>query len=52
VTDLHAVREETRVAGSKRTARRGMRTPFTADDDQCWGGRNFKFKSERPASVA
>ena len=23
-----------------------MRTPFKGDDDQCWGGRNFKFQSE------
>ncbi len=23
-----------------------MRTPETGDDDTCWGGRNFRFKSE------
>ncbi|WP_339650525.1 acyl-CoA dehydrogenase family protein [Halopseudomonas pelagia] len=45
MTDLHAFREETR-AWLEENCPQSMRTPFTADDDQCWGGRNFKFKSE------
>jgi len=45
VTDLEAFRQETRT-WLEENCPQSMRTPFAADDDQCWGGRGFKFKSE------
>lgn len=41
---LDTFREETR-AWLEANCPQEMRTPATSDDDQCWGGRNFKFKS-------
>ncbi len=45
MADLEAFRQETRT-WLEENCPQSMRTPFTADDDACWGGRNFKFKSE------
>jgi alkylation response protein AidB-like acyl-CoA dehydrogenase len=45
VTDLDAFRQEVRT-WLEENCPKSMRTPFSADNDQCWGGRDFKFKSE------
>lgn len=45
MADLEAFRQETRT-WLEENCPQSMRTPFTADDDACWGGRNFQFKSE------
>lgn len=45
MTDLDAFRQEVRT-WLEENCPKSMRTPFSADNDQCWGGRGFKFKSE------
>ncbi|MEH6669582.1 acyl-CoA dehydrogenase family protein [Halopseudomonas sp.] len=45
MTDLDAFRQEVRT-WLEENCPKSMRTPFSADNDQCWGGRDFKFKSE------
>lgn len=45
MTDLDAFRQEART-WLEENCPKSMRTPFSADNDQCWGGRDFKFKSE------
>jgi len=45
VTDLDAFRQEVRT-WLEENCPKSMRTPFSADTDMCWGGRDFKFKSE------
>ncbi|SDT25843.1 acyl-CoA dehydrogenase [Halopseudomonas xinjiangensis] len=45
MSDLETFRLETR-AWLEENCPQSMRTPMTSDDDSCWGGRNFKFKSE------
>tara|TARA_R110001606_G_scaffold91128_3_gene203503 strand:+ start:14796 stop:15974 length:1179 start_codon:yes stop_codon:yes gene_type:complete len=45
VTDLDAFRQEVRT-WLEENCPKSMRTPFSADNDQCWGGRDFKFKSD------
>ncbi|MBA1145672.1 acyl-CoA dehydrogenase family protein [Ectothiorhodospiraceae bacterium WFHF3C12] len=45
MTDLEQFRQETR-AWLEENCPRSMRTPVLSAEDQCWGGRNFKFQSE------
>ncbi|WP_339845754.1 acyl-CoA dehydrogenase family protein [uncultured Halopseudomonas sp.] len=45
MTDLDAFRQEVRT-WLEENCPKSMRTPFSADNDQCWGGRDFKFKSD------
>ncbi len=45
MTDLDAFRQEVRT-WLEENCPKSMRTPFSADTDMCWGGRDFKFKSE------
>ena len=45
MTDLDAFRQEVRT-WLEENCPKSMRTPFSADNDQCWGGRDFKFKRE------
>ncbi|MDE2364275.1 MAG: acyl-CoA dehydrogenase family protein [Hyphomicrobiales bacterium] len=45
MTDLETFRRETR-AWLEANCPPEMRTPQEDDDDRCWGGRNFRFKSE------
>jgi acyl-CoA dehydrogenase len=45
VTDLDAFRQDVRTWLDDNCPK-SMRTPFSAENEQCWGGRDFKFKSE------
>lgn len=45
MTDLEQFRRETR-AWLEENCPQSMRSPATRDDDRCWGGRNWVFKSE------
>lgn len=45
MTDLETFRTETR-AWLEANCPAEMRTPIVDDDDRCWGGRNWTFKSE------
>ena len=45
MTDLDTFRTETR-AWLAENCPRSMRLPLEDDEDRCWGGRNWKFKSE------
>jgi alkylation response protein AidB-like acyl-CoA dehydrogenase len=45
MTDLDTFRTETR-AWLAENCPRSMRFPLEDDEDRCWGGRNWKFKSE------
>ncbi len=45
MADLETFRRETR-AWLEANCPESMRSPVTGDDDQCWGGRNWTFKSE------
>lgn len=45
MTDLDAFRQDVRTWLDDNCPK-SMRTPFSAENEQCWGGRDFKFKSE------
>ena len=45
MTDLETFRRETR-EWLEANCPESMRTPITSDDDACWGGRKWVFKSE------
>jgi alkylation response protein AidB-like acyl-CoA dehydrogenase len=45
MSDLDSFRSETR-AWLAENCPRSMRLPLEDDEDRCWGGRNWKFKSE------
>jgi acyl-CoA dehydrogenase len=45
VTDLETFRQETR-AWLESNCPQSMRAPIQNEDDACWGGRNWTFKSE------
>jgi alkylation response protein AidB-like acyl-CoA dehydrogenase len=45
LTDLDAFRQDVRTWLDDNCPK-SMRTPFSAENEQCWGGRDFKFKSE------
>jgi acyl-CoA dehydrogenase len=45
VTDLDAFRQDVRTWLDDNCPK-SMRTPSSAENEQCWGGRDFKFKSE------
>ncbi len=45
MSDLDLFQKETR-AWLEENCPAEMRKPITSDDDMCWGGRGFKFKSE------
>ncbi|MCC5857541.1 MAG: acyl-CoA dehydrogenase family protein [Ectothiorhodospiraceae bacterium] len=45
MADLETFRRETR-AWLEANCPQSMRSPVMGDDDQCWGGRNWTFKSE------
>lgn len=45
MTDLETFRQETR-AWLESNCPQSMRTPIKDDDDACWGGRNWTFKSD------
>lgn len=45
MTDLDAFRQDVRTWLDDNCPK-SMRTPSSAENEQCWGGRDFKFKSE------